>query len=475
VNTDETAVKVLEHQLTADFVTNLGFLRWFSLGVDFPVAIVQSGDGATAESTSVLGSYSVPASAIGDLKVLGKVTIVQPTNQEFGGFALALHERFGIPTGNVGSFLGEGHVSSETRLLAEYRYVAVSIHGALGVRFRGEQERFGCAAVPEVDGEPGECPTTFGHEIPFGLSLALRPKALGIDDEGYWTWFVETFGYLPLYPEVPFTNASVSQVQLAGGARFSIDDFSLLAALDGAVVGGIGTPPIRATLALQWAPRVYDADEDTVEDEQDQCPELGEDLDGFEDGDGCPEWDNDDDTVPDGEDRCPAAKEDLDDFQDVDGCPDLDNDGEGILDAVDSCPDVPGIRSSDARQHGCPDFDPDRDGVMLEADRCPAEREDPDGFKDDDGCADPDNDGDGILDPADGCRDTAGVANPDPAQHGCPDQDGDGITDARDSCPAEAGVSSEEPAKHGCPLPPEPEPPPAGRPPARPPRPAGAR
>ena len=48
---------------------------------------------------------------------------------------------------------------------------------------------------------------------------------------------------------------------------------------------------------------------------------LIEDVDGFEDEDGCPDPDNDNDAIADTEDRCPLAAEDFDGDQDEDGCP----------------------------------------------------------------------------------------------------------------------------------------------------------
>jgi hypothetical protein len=41
----------------------------------------------------VLGDGAIPAQALGDAALLGKVTLVQPTSGNFGGFALALAER----------------------------------------------------------------------------------------------------------------------------------------------------------------------------------------------------------------------------------------------------------------------------------------------------------------------------------------------------------------------------------------------
>jgi len=82
-----------------------------------------------------------------------------------------------------------------------------------------------------------------------------------------------------------------------------------------------------------------DRDGDGVRDRDDPCPLVAEDWDGFEDGDGCPEYDNDMDGIPDAIDAAPDEAEDYDGFEDTDGAPDRDNDQDGIPDSVDLCPD----------------------------------------------------------------------------------------------------------------------------------------
>jgi OmpA-OmpF porin, OOP family len=67
---------------------------------------------------------------------------------------------------------------------------------------------------------------------------------------------------------------------------------------------------------------VADADKDRIGDEFDQCIDRPEDIDGFEDQDGCPDIDNDGDRVLDIADKCPAVAETNNGFQDDDGCPD---------------------------------------------------------------------------------------------------------------------------------------------------------
>ena len=114
-----------------------------------------------------------------------------------------------------------------------------------------------------------------------------------------------------------------------------------------------------------------DTDGDGILDDVDKCPDQPEDFDGFQDDDGCPDFDNDGDGIPDIKDKCPDTPEDFDGFQDDDGCPDIDNDMDGIPDSLDQCPnqaeDFDGFQDDD----GCPDFDNDSDGVPDSVDNCP--------------------------------------------------------------------------------------------------------
>ncbi|MBD3419372.1 MAG: OmpA family protein [Chitinivibrionales bacterium] len=101
-----------------------------------------------------------------------------------------------------------------------------------------------------------------------------------------------------------------------------------------------------------------DKDGDGILDDIDQCPDVAEDSDGFEDEDGCPDYDNDQDGIYDTDDECPNEAEDRDGFQDVDGCPDLDNDKDGIPDVADGCPNNPESINKYKDEDGCPDEKP---------------------------------------------------------------------------------------------------------------------
>jgi hypothetical protein len=87
----------------------------------------------------------------------------------------------------------------------------------------------------------------------------------------------------------------------------------------------------------------------------DLCPAEPEDLDGWEDGDGCPDPDNDADRFADVDDACPCEPETFNGLEDEDGCPDVgrvvimesriairdpaaappDHDADGIVDVAD--------------------------------------------------------------------------------------------------------------------------------------------
>ncbi len=165
-----------------------------------------------------------------------------------------------------------------------------------------------------------------------------------------------------------------------------------------------------------------DDDHDGLKNDVDRCPKDPEDLDGFEDSDGCPDYDNDNDGIPDSTDKCMNDPEDIDGFEDEDGCPDPDNDGDGIPDLEDECPriaeDFDGIDDKD----GCPDGDNDKDGIPDSLDRCPNDPEDFDNFEDDDGCPDIDNDKDGIPDLKDKCPNEPETFNGIDDEDGCPDK-----------------------------------------------------
>jgi outer membrane protein OmpA-like peptidoglycan-associated protein len=121
---------------------------------------------------------------------------------------------------------------------------------------------------------------------------------------------------------------------------------------------------VEAAVLAAEACRPHDRDEDGIEDEDDACPDVPEDMDGWEDEDGCPEFDNDGDGFLDPDDGCPNEAENINGVEDDDGCPDedppADRDGDGILDDVDRCPNEPELVNGYLDEDGCPDVKPQK-------------------------------------------------------------------------------------------------------------------
>jgi hypothetical protein len=231
----------------------------------------------------------------------------------------------------------------------------------------------GLAAVVSGDADPLLWHAQFGADM--GASTCVEDKSGGcLGDVNLGQDLVGGFGIdLPMGNSLALGAEFVSRIGLAGGnpsfnknptdvhAYLTFGDGSgIVASLAGGtgIVAGIGAPAWRTVLVLGWRDTGTppDRDADGIIDEFDECIDEPEDMDGFRDDDGCPEWDNDNDGVMDRRDGCPNKKEDLDGFDDEDGCPEYDNDGDLVLDVSDRCPNEYGPPLAG----GCPDRDEDR-------------------------------------------------------------------------------------------------------------------
>ena len=269
----------------------------------------------------------------------------------------------------------------------------VGVGAALRVRLRA----FGPLGVHLVAAASGFPPTTaqpaWGTLLAAGLGTHVAPRVgpgvLVVDAEaqlfptagaGPGLAFGAGIGYLlratPAVDLGPAVRGTFGQA-VFGGAGGRRDDMHAWSA-------GISAS-IHAPSVLRVA---RDSDGDGLDDRLDRCPAEAEDLDGFRDGDGCPELDDDGDGVRDLYDRCPNTPEDRDGFDDLDGCPDDDDDGDGVRDRDDRCPWEPEDPDGNHDDDGCPDDDDDGDGVRDGDDRCLTQRETRNGFLDDDGCPD---------------------------------------------------------------------------------------
>ncbi len=341
---------------TLHIAASYGLTNWLELSLDAPVRAVRwtSVDGdnnATGLSNPIVGVK------------LGLLTGRSPLK-------LALEGRIGIPltremtmadtAGSSVLLAGGEDMDAEAVLLASMDFgprLPVRLHANVGWAFNRSEDR-GRRFYPDYYAALPE-----GSDWMENDALILRG---GIEFTGRSVdLFTEFRG------DISQNNDGIAfkenPLMVAPGVRIRFNGWALTAALAVGISGDdLSTPDFdphdaypdwEATISISHSRPIAsaDTDGDGIPDYRDACVEQPEDLDGFEDEDGCPDPDNDGDGIPDVFDLAPNMPEDFDGFEDEDGVPDLDNDGDGIIDERDMCPD---------------------------------EREDFDGFEDEDGCPD---------------------------------------------------------------------------------------
>jgi outer membrane protein OmpA-like peptidoglycan-associated protein len=407
-DTSTESLAVVEHQLTGTIGLSLGLFDRLVIFGGVPVALVMQG--ADVSSLSPLGIAPAGGAGIGDAYVGARVRLFGEASEIF---ALGLQATVTFPTADLSgdaNYRGDGTVTFRPDLVAELRpgIAGLRIVGNVGARIREEIR----ADLSNLG---------FGHELTYGLGLSLPVWVDGPETSADGTAAVDDATRTRLevlaqiYGDSAFDRIGQREgtaLEATAGLRFFHESGVHVALAGGPGLNrGFGSPDLRLVAMLGFASPAARAPIDS-------------------DGDG----------LLDPNDACPAEPEDVDTFEDEDGCPDPDNDGDGILDGSDACVMEPETVNGHADDDGCPDEIPDTDGDGLrdDVDRCPAEPEDVDTFEDEDGCPDPDNDGDGILDAADRCPLEPGVA----VMQGCPDpdRDTDTVVDRLDNCPDEPGT-----------------------------------
>ncbi len=418
----------VESLLAADVLFSFNFLKRFSAGFGLPIMIRQTGYVPEEVYNATTGSRWLQADwtnryyaygVIGDIRIHLKGRILGEEGKD--GFVLGAAI---IPTLPMSKWTkqGKGYTGSTfftltaPRVMASYRYGPFRAVANLGFKARRKVEYYSAE---------------YGHAITYGVGaaydLAIKPDFFSIE------FFAELYGEKNVVSK-NFTDMESAPLMYDGGARFHIQDFSVSLAVGGGIISGIGVPQVQGLLGFNWALTTkkdpnefaygteWDVDGDGIDNELDECPDAAEDIDGFQDENGCPDDDNDTDGIQDGYDSCPNEPEDKDNFRDSDGCPDLDHDEDGIKEPTDKCPDRAEDFDGFQDEDGCPDDDNDNDSIPDDKDVCPLEPEDIDEFEDDDGCIEIDNDLDGVPDTADKCPTEMENLNGNKDDDGCIDK-----------------------------------------------------
>jgi outer membrane protein OmpA-like peptidoglycan-associated protein len=389
---------IVGNQMTMNVLGSIGLEDIFEIGFDVPIILSQSGD-----EVSRIGDVNASdvSGGVGDFRVVPKVQFFNSnTDDEPGGAAIGFLLNTYLPSGEQDNFQGEGF-RIEPRL-------AMDAVLRSGTRF---SLNVGYMVRESIELEN----LTVGGALTYGLGAEFVTSQ-------YLRVVAEFAGSAVLGAE-ELENEELPLEALFGFKIRPIETLVISLGGGGGLIEGAGTPDFRVFFGISGSVIPdRDPDRDGIFGDDDQCPLNPEDLDGFEDADGCPDPDNDEDGVLDVYDGCPMDPEDRDGYEDEDGCPDPDNDLDGLMDYEDECPldpeDIDGWEDLD----GCPDIDNDADGILDVSDDCRNNPEDFDGWEDADGCPDPDNDADGILDVDDDCPDEPETWNAFEDDDGCPDE-----------------------------------------------------
>ncbi len=404
---------LIEGYGAANLVLALGFFNWVEIGANVPVALVRGDTDGPGDEQTLSGE------GFGDLQLSAKIRIL---DRETFPVGIALVPVVQIATGESNAFISHAQTPVfRPKLVLDWAITErVGLAVNLGATLRDARRIEGNVTVTDADtgsvsSLTRQDPIIFGKSLDYavGLGVEVISKRLEIIGEVYGAAGLES------------DAARANPLEVLLGMRYFLagNSFFTLGVTRG-LLGAYGDPDVRPFAGIVFEPTVRDSDHDGLPDDIDRCPNEPEDIDDWEDNDGCPDPDNDNDGIEDLLDQCPNLPEDLNGFEDDDGCPDSnrDRDRDGVLDTEDRCPDQPEDPDGFQDQDGCPDLDNDNDGIPDTEDKCPNEAEDYDGYQDADGCPEPDNDADGIPDSRDKCPNVPenfdGIEDDD----GCPEQ-----------------------------------------------------
>ncbi len=386
----ERVGSLVARRLGADVVAAFDLWKRVQLGLSVPLILSQSDDlGALMATPPELSGFG-----LGDVRLTPKLALLKQGRSPLSAAVLV---GVSLPTASTEDYGGETRTVLAPELALSRAFASgFKLVGNVGYTWRDTTTALDLVVDDEVHARVGA---------------------------GYW---FGAGGGAPVELDATFALATAAE-DLLGAFNRNYAEAKLgvnwdptrqlrLFAIGGVgVAEGFGTPDWRALAGLRLDPMPRDKAAPVVADND-------------RDGDG----------ILDGADQCPTEPEDLDSFEDVNGCPDPDNDADTILDVADKCPLEPEDVDSFEDDNGCPDPDNDADGVPDVSDKCPLQA----GPEENGGCPDPDRDGDGVVDRVDACPDQAGPA----ARQGCPDRDGDTVIDTADNCPDEPGP----PENQGC-------------------------
>ncbi len=454
--------EIYDHTLVENYIGsvlmfNLGLRDMFVLGIQIPIGLTSGLEANYVDKLNTWNSMGWSTrGGIGDIGLHAKMRWIRADRHPIG---LGTIIQYQLPVGKPELLMGEPKSAVSAKVIFDVEPISwYRLALNVGARYAFGASDLNRPNTKKFDLDPGRPPTLppeqadeddtrpmdadtwrgadvnlfeYGPLLTFGLgqSFSFWPEVMD--------FVVEVYGNQMM---TQFSNTAYLSVEASAGFKLYVERNSYLLAgyahglplADTPSNYGFQNMEHRFFIGFAYEPSIGDRDGDGIKDDLDKCPDDPEDMDDFEDVDGCPEPDNDRDGILDVHDDCPLVPEDRDNDDDEDGCPergDNDRDGDGIIDDEDQCPDDPEDLDQFEDEDGCPDPDNDKDQILDVNDMCPNDPEDRDGFEDQNGCPDPDNDKDRILDVDDKCPLEPETYNGKDDEDGCPDQGDVVLTD----------------------------------------------
>lgn len=324
-NDPSSSGAIVAHRFAAHVLGALGVTDRLEFHLRVPV-VFQAGDSPTIAGVA----FDAPdAATISDPALGGSVRILGEGADIFHlGATLEVFFPFAAPSG----YASDREVSFRALALFDAALSGMTIELMAGASYRPERLLITQRTASEFDFGLGvKIPAFVGAEAMAELHLSS-----GLRDDLFFQ-----------------TSGTALELMIGGRYRHAETGLAVELGIGIGFLRAPGVPAFRGFAGLRWeqpAAAPLDTDDDGIVDADDECPTEAEDVDGWDDTNGCVDLDNDADGVLDGSDTCPREAEDVDGWQDIDGCEDEDDDGDEIADADDACPRAPGPSSA----RGCP-------------------------------------------------------------------------------------------------------------------------
>lgn len=282
----------------------VGLGERMAVAVAVPVILIQLGE-APFGADGAREHVDTRRDGFGDVRLQGRYrlfgSVAQTPGDSADGPGLGMLVGFDLPTGDAARYTGEGLTRTELSLLADFQLLGAAAGLKLGWLRRPIHR------VARPDGDRYKLQDRFLYGVGLRIPMPFMPTLSAIAE---------------LRGEADFADSRSAPLELLLGGRIKKGPWS--ATLSGGLrlSSGFGVPAGRVVLTVRATPKNPDIDGDGIPDGVDACPLLPEDIDGFEDDDGCEDPDNDNDLVPDADDLCPNEEAAEDRDLDEDGCTD---------------------------------------------------------------------------------------------------------------------------------------------------------